>query len=468
MYLNYYRLKSEPFHITPDPEFLYLSPSHKEALGSIMYGIKQKKGFIAITGAIGVGKTTILRSYLEGVDKEHLKIIYVFNARLTFDGLLKIIYEELGLHSETNDTTEILNNLYRVLIDEYKQGNNVILVVDEAQNMPLDTLESLRMLSNLETSKDKLIQIVLVGQPEFEDGLNLDRLRQLKQRIAVRAKILPLSKEESLYYIQHRMQKAGANSTTVFTKSGLQTIVNKAGGIPRVINILCDNALITGYGYQRRPIDAKIVREVIADIEGKKGRSRLKWQLIYGLSAVCLALGVFLIFYYDELPYLSLNSGLLRPQQKTVRNSSVLNTLPQRHKESQSEANEGEGVKERLSAAGQTPLYPKETSTVPTSPQLKGELQGRGDSKSGDEQQATREKTSVRQKKMSRFVSTKVAPVLKTVEKGDTLTKLTEDVYGKADGKLIRVIQDSNPQIVDPNLIQRGSTIVFPELPEGR
>ena len=173
MYQDYYRLKKEPFHITPDPEFLFLSPSHKQALGSIVYGVDNRKGFVVITGEVGVGKTTIVRSYLERVVKQQKKIIYIFNSNLSFGNLLKTIYKELGLDARTDDTVEMLDGLYQVLMEEYKQGNTVLLIVDEAQNMPIETLENIRMLSNLETSKIKLLQIVLIGQPEFEKMLNL-------------------------------------------------------------------------------------------------------------------------------------------------------------------------------------------------------------------------------------------------------------------------------------------------------
>src|SRR5208337_1742725 len=198
MYLGFYGLKKQPFHITPDPEFLYLSPSHKEALAAIIYGIEERKGFVAITGDVGTGKTTILRSYLESKKDGTLKIIYIFNAKLTFEGLLKTIYRELALPIESTDAVGMVNKLYEVLIEEYRQNNTVVLVVDEAQNMPVDTLESLRMISNLETSRDKLMQIVLVGQPEFEKALNTYRLRQLKQRLGVLATIRPLSTAEGL------------------------------------------------------------------------------------------------------------------------------------------------------------------------------------------------------------------------------------------------------------------------------
>ena len=402
MYLNYYRLKQEPFHITPDPEFLYLSPSHREALAAIIYGIEQKKGFVAIVGAVGVGKTTILRSYLETADKNRLKTIYIFNARLTFEGLLKTIYEELGLPIETTDTVEMVNRLFQVLVDHYAEGNSVILVIDEAQNMPVETLENLRMLSNLETPKDKLIQIVLVGQPEFEETLNLDQLRQLKQRIAIRSTILPLTKTESLEYIRHRLHKAGGKAEEVFSSSALDAVIRKANGIPRVMNILCDNALITGFGYQRKPIGADIVREVLADFDGKKKKAFL-WsrQAIAALAVLCIGAGIFLLLVYGKFG-----------------GTQVRDELPP--------------VAAKPTPANKVPSQPKETVTPPRPEPAKPQSR------------------------------TEAEPRSKTVEKGDTLMGLTQDVYGRADSALIKKIQQSNPHISNPNLIITGSKIVFP------
>jgi len=295
MYQDFYRLKKEPFHITPDPEFLFLSPSHKQALGSIIYGVKNRKGFVVITGEVGVGKTTILRSYLEGVMKQKTKVIYIFNTNISFKNLLKTIYKELGLDPKTGDIVEMLNDLYEILMEEYKQGNTVLLIVDEAQNMPVETLENLRMLSNLETSKDKLLQIVLVGQYEFEEILNLFELRQLRQRIVIHSTIVPFTRQESLDYIKHRLDKAALNGSPVFTRGALKKIVKEAKGIPRVLNILCDNALITGFGYKKRPVNAKIVDEVITDFMGEaREPSLLKWVI----PSAALVLFIILLLFF--------------------------------------------------------------------------------------------------------------------------------------------------------------------------
>jgi general secretion pathway protein A len=300
MYEDFYHLKKEPFHITPDPEFLFLSPSHKQAMGSMIYGVKNRKGFIVITGEVGVGKTTILRSYLETVAKENTKVIYIFNACVTFRNLLRTIYKELGLQAKTDDVVEMLNDLYQVLMEEYRQGHTVLLIVDEAQNMPIETLENLRMLSNLETSKDKLLQIVLIGQYEFEEILNLYKLRQLKQRIVIRSTILPLTEKESAAYIKHRLGKAASNGNPVFTRGALRRIVREAEGIPRNLNILCDNALITGFGYKRKPVNTKIVNEVIGDFSGAEKPSRLKW-VIPPAALLLFIVGLFLIYPHKSV-----------------------------------------------------------------------------------------------------------------------------------------------------------------------
>lgn len=302
MYLSYYSLQREPFNITPDPDFLFLNESHKEALASIVYGIEKRKGFIAITGGIGLGKTTIVRAYLETKDDGHLKIIYVFNANITFKGLLKTIYQELDLEDDGLDIFEMVNRLHLTLIAEYEAGNNIVLIIDEAQNMPVETLENLRMLSNLETSTDKLIQIVFIGQPEFDSLVNRPELRQLKQRIAMRTVIQPLNNRESVEYITHRLNRAGLRGGSPFSVPALQAIVKGAKGVPRTINILCDNTLITGFGCEDRPVGLRVVKEVLADFEGRKAFSA-KWPYIAAAAIILAVLAGFLLSPYGNLAF---------------------------------------------------------------------------------------------------------------------------------------------------------------------
>ncbi len=279
MYLEYYGLLKEPFHITPDPEFLYLSPSHKEALGVILFGVENRAGFMMITGGVGLGKTTVLRSAMQQFDPERVKTVLVFNPCLTYRELIRLIYEELGLDvPEGEDQFQLIQRLHLALIEEYKKDNNVVLVIDEAQNMPVETLENLRMLSNLETSKDKLLQIILVGQqPELEDLLNSDALRQLKQRIAHRATLVKLTKKESIDYIGHRLEIALGVRNLPFTTSAINKVVNHCDGVPRCINIICGNALVSGFGSGQNPIGPKLVQEVIDDLEGHIRSSWKRW-----------------------------------------------------------------------------------------------------------------------------------------------------------------------------------------------
>jgi len=302
MYLEHFGLNKEPFHITPDPYFFYMSPSHKESYASMIYGLRNKKGFISLTGEVGLGKTTVIRTFLKKwSDRKNIKTVFIFNSNLSFKGLLLTIYSELGLDlpaktgsSQNKDdfshalpledeTFELVRELHRVLINEYQEGCNVILIIDDAQNMPVETLENLRMLSNLETSKDKLLQIFLIGQTELNTLLDKKELRQLRQRIAIRATLKPLSTRQSRDYILHRLRKSVANNGDehIFTRGAIKKIHRYSRGIPRKINIICDNALITGFGYDRKKINAGIIKEVQADLEGKPANKKFRYALAF-------------------------------------------------------------------------------------------------------------------------------------------------------------------------------------------
>ena len=331
MYLNFFNLKKEPFQITPDPSFLYLSPGHKEALASIIYGVEKKKGFILIVGAVGVGKTTILRAYLEKTEKDRLTKIYVFNANISYSSLLKQIFRELGIPPRSDEISEMVNQLHQALIDEYRQGRNVLLLIDEAQNMPIDTLENLRMLSNLETATEKLIQIVFSAQPEFGKTLDLEELKQLKQRIAVKAVILPLTKEEGLTYIHHRLNTAADKESVIFTNSALKEIVRIATGIPRIINVLCDNSLVTAFGYGKKRVDIAVVREITQDF-GMQRPFYIRWRLSL-LIGLLLAIAAFLAIKEPTVLIEAYSSAPFRPAKLPVRapiptQSETVNTAP--------------------------------------------------------------------------------------------------------------------------------------------
>ena len=294
MYLNFFGFKKEPFQITPDPSFLYLSPGHKEALASVIYGVEKKKGFVLILGAVGVGKTTILKAYLEKCEKERLRTIYLFNSNISYHNLLKYILGELNIVPGSEEICEMINQLHQFLVSEYREGRNVLLLIDEAQNMPVDTLENLRMLSNLETATEKLIQIVFSAQPEFAKTLDLEELKQLKQRIAVKAVISPLTMEEGLVYIHHRLKRAAEKESVIFTSQALKEIVRTAKGIPRVINILCDNCLITAFGYGKKKVDVGVVKEIISDF-GIQAPFCIRWSLTFFLLGIVFV-GAFFFF----------------------------------------------------------------------------------------------------------------------------------------------------------------------------
>jgi general secretion pathway protein A len=422
MYLDFYNLKKHPFRITPDPEFLYLSPSHREALATIIYGVDQRKGFVTITGEVGVGKTTILRSYIEGLGgKQRLRVIYIFNADASFKSLLKSVLEELGLE-KTDDSFQMVNQLHNFLIEEYRQGRNVVLIIDEAQNMPIDTLESLRMLSNLETATDKLIQIVLIGQPELEKKLNLKELRQIRQRISVKTTILPLTKRESLEYIQHRLRKAVAGDAVIFTKQAMNEIVRESRGIPRIINILCDNALVTGYGYQKKKISARIVREVVVDRRGKKRSPLRRWLLAsLVLFLLVLACSSFWVSPYKDLVLSKLKAWFpMQAYHSRVTTSSI---GPVSSPDTEVLAVPVTGI--------------PATSSVEKQEEIGWRIKG---------------------------ASKGIPPFTRIVSKGDTLSSLVEEVYGHSDKKLLEYVLKNNPNIEVIDKILVGQEISFPQL----
>jgi len=266
MYLQFYGLREAPFSPTPDPKFLFQSSRHREALAQLLYGVRERKGFIVLTGEIGTGKTTLLRTLLERLDRD-THVAYVHNSALGIEGLLEYILQDWGVKSEATSHAQRLFELNEFLIEQHRQRLSPVLVIDEAQNLTIPTLEAVRLLSNFETASSKLMQILLVGQPELRDKLNTPELRQLKQRIGLRCHIGPLSPEETRLYVRHRLRIAGAADAGIFSDAAIQRIAEYSHGTPRVINIVCDHCLLSGFADSKRRIDTSAVDEAIEYLE---------------------------------------------------------------------------------------------------------------------------------------------------------------------------------------------------------
>ena len=269
VYESFYSLKQKPFAIAANPSFIFFSQRHREAFAYLTYGIKERVGFIEITGEVGAGKTTICRALLNQLD-EKTKTAFIFNSNLTELQLMQAIIEDLGIKTEKKNRSALFSELNQFLIQQLTQNNNVVLIIDEAQNLSLQLLEQIRMLSNLEAENEKLLQIILVGQPELREKLKSPSLRQLRQRIAVRYHIEALSQPEVPLYIAHRLQMAGATNgaSPVFDERAVREIFKYSGGIPRLINIVCDKALLLGYVLEKRQIDPEVIKRSITEIEG--------------------------------------------------------------------------------------------------------------------------------------------------------------------------------------------------------
>jgi general secretion pathway protein A len=423
VYLDFYHLNREPFRITPDPEFLYWSPSHKEALAAIAYGVEKRKGIIAVTGEVGTGKTTILRTLLGNADPNRFKSAYVFNPAVSFPVLLQTIFQELGISPESGETSGMVDRFHQYLIEEYKKDNTVALFIDEAQNMPVETLENLRMLSNLESSTDKLLQIVLCGQPELEQVLGRNELRQLKSRIAVRATISLLSRQESLAYIRHRLSKSSRIEPDIFTKAALERIIRKAKGNPRSINILCDNALITGFGSGKKKVTFRTAGEIIADMEGSPASGIPQWAI--ASIGLLFFLGVGYWIYSTNASH----------TLSVVAKKPVPPVLP--------------------AQPSNNPAAIRLESQVSSAPGHSSVPAGQGEPAEGNKlQEATPE------------VKNEISPVTRVVKKGDNLSRLVEDVYGYSNREVLDRVKQQNRGIKDINRIQPGKKIIFPPMEE--
>jgi general secretion pathway protein A len=477
-YGSFYGFSSSPFHITPDPSVLLLTETHMQALGAIEYGITSGKGFIVVTGEVGVGKTTVLRTVLDRLDPSKIKVIYLFNPAIATAELYATLLEELDFVPDpSSKSSNVLQNLMRALLSLNKAGTQVILAVDEAQNMPEQTLESLRIVSNLETSKSKLLQIILVGQPELEVLLNKHSLRQLAQRVAVRARIKALTLRQSFRYIRHRSQCAG-RTRPLFTVPALWYIALTARGIPRSINICCDNSLINGYGHGSERISLEIARESCRSLRYGSKIGRL------GTIAASLAVLTCAVFFgspylvrfvpasaRDQVPELGLRD---RSRTEAINANAVA---------SPADAHTSWLASPRGSAVplvtARTPA--PQVESAPSPPNAPLEMQT-GDGVAASNLSFASGTEALKIAGLADPI-VDVRPGLSDaplptvpnshedsqtmwkwfVRRGDTIKKVCRITYGVCDEQTLRTILEYNPQIGSSRTLRKGMVIIMPD-----
>jgi len=323
MYLDFYGLKEKPFSLTPDPQFLYLSESHRTAIDSLLYGIQQREGFMVVTGDIGTGKTTVCRALLDRLDG-NTKTAVIFNSFLTEGELLRAILQDLGFKTIGRTKAERIDALNQFLLEQLDQDGHVILIIDEAQNLSIPVLEQIRMLSNLETTKEKMLQIILFGQLELNQKLRSPKLKQLNQRIAIRHHIHPLNREETESYIYQRLTVAGSHGRITFSRSALNEIFRFSKGTPRLINLICDRALLGGFVIDTHHIKKGVVLKAKRELEGEEAfastlglSSLLNWLTPLRVSLltllILLLMGMFLL-HEDRSPSLQGTRQMIQNQ----------------------------------------------------------------------------------------------------------------------------------------------------------
>ena len=267
MYKEFFGLKANPFNVNPDPRYLFLTRHTEEALACLTYGIQSRKGFVLLTGEVGTGKTTLINKLMEWLRLQQVATAFVFNSRLNVPQFLDYMMTDFGIPCDSKAKSQILLRLYNWLLDRYRAGETAVLIVDEAQNLSEEVLEEIRMLTNLETFTEKLLQIVLVGQPELEQKLKQPQLRQLRQRLTLRAKTHALTADETKAYVQQRLRIAGSNGQQIFDPEAVAAIHHYATGIPRVINLLCEHCLVSAFVDQQKIIAPAVVEAVARDFE---------------------------------------------------------------------------------------------------------------------------------------------------------------------------------------------------------
>jgi type II secretory pathway predicted ATPase ExeA/phage tail protein X len=494
VYHKFYGLRESPFGLTPDPKFLFASEAHKEALAHIAYGIEERRGFVLVVGEVGTGKTTLIRHVLARLDPD-VKSVFLFNSSLGFDELLEAVLHDLEVTHESRRRVDLIETLNEFLLRENAAGRRVVLIIDEAQHLSAAVLEHIRMLSNLETARSKLLQIVLVGQPELGLRLGQTNLRQLRQRIGLVAELRPLDRTDTTKYIRHRLTVAGCPGS-IFTQLALRSVYRASGGIPRLINVICDKSLVLGYAADQKRIGRRIVRQVAKDwivfrAQGRTaseapsprraaerrfrpGRRRAPWGRI-----AAVAIGSLLV------------TGLLvvRPGAQSelvglvARVPSVVSSIAGATSEATAPAPvvvkpmvapgpaavpSAAGATSEAMVPSPTAVEPSGAAAVPSKPEV-------GASTPPDHPTVASPAPPDTERRPPSPPATAVpepppsdkAVAVATVRAGDTLSWLLYSVYGRADDTVVDIVQLANPDLGDIDALRPGQRIRFPSVEAG-
>ncbi len=449
LHLDHFGLEAEPFSLTPDPEFLYLSPVHAEALAALTVGVRGRRGLLAMTGEVGTGKTTLLYSLMREIGDE-MRTAYIANTTLSFEELLRLALADFGAPTEHRERVDLLLALNAVLMRCAEEGTTAALIIDEAHNLDAQALENIRLLSNVETFRDKLLQIVLVGQPELEARLQQPALRQLAERIAVHCRLAPLGRFESRAYLDYRLLKAGGSSR-LFAAEARDALLQAAGGIPRRINILCHNALLFAYGrgdaqVKRDAADAAIRERAallppVAAAAPRRRRVSVAATVAAGLA---LALGGSWL-WRGRQPVAPLVAPVAAPRiaaevPPVAAVPAVVAAVPP------------------AADVAVPPATPLQVAAVPEAPPLEVVAPPTAAAMEEARPHDPPPQTAA-------AVEATAAYRVLQVPVGATLASLAVKVYGAVDEALIHRIQAANPQVVDPNYILAGDHLRFPAAP---
>ncbi len=511
MYTQFYGFAEKPFNVTPDPKFLYLTASHREALAAMLYGVTERRGYIAITGEVGTGKTTLIYTLLNRLS-DKVRAVCVFHTVVTFEQLLRTILFELNLPCN-GDKDELLRTFKTYLREQLMHDKITALIIDEAQNISAEVLEEIRLLSNLETEKEKLLQIVFVGQPEFERKLDSEQLRQLKQRMVIRRTIPPLSREEIIEYIEHRLKLVGSCTADVFTAEALSMICTHSQSIPRTINTICDNAFLIGYGMGQKKIDRQIIFELLRDMAISDAKPAV--QLPVAAQATSLppagpaytpskkiAAGIFilcilglLVFLAKELsrensvkpsvpmtgevpqqqktalaphPGQTETSPAVEPQEPGAENKAAPETLPPAVDSETDTETSAPAAAEAIKTTAETTALPApdgKPAQIPAEQPAEGPPAPDATAAAA----ATATPSPPVAVASASTVSFKQALKIKqtaTVQKGDTIFSLARKYYQSDNRTIIDLILQANPGIRNSSIIKPFERVKIPEINE--